>query len=100
MRLFEKPAEGAPCNGCGWCCISEPCLISKEKLGATDKCPALEVAGDRYACGLITNPGLYLGTPSFGDPILSQLFGEALGVGKGCDSSLSPNHARLQNEGE
>lgn len=88
MHLFEKPAEGALCNGCGWCCISEPCPIAKEQLGATDKCPALERAGDRYACGLITNPSLYLGTPAFGDPLLSQTIGEALGIGRGCDASL------------
>lgn len=88
-QLFEKPAEGAPCNGCGWCCISEPCALSKEFLGATDTCPALERAGDRYACGLITNPSLYLGTPEFGNAVLADNFGQMLGIGTGCDASLS-----------
>ena len=87
--LFEKPAFGSPCNGCGFCCIREPCALAKEHLGAIDKCPALERAGDRYACGMITRPHHYLGTEAFGDPLLSKLFGEALGIGQGCDSTLS-----------
>ena len=37
-----KPAEGAPCNGCGLCCLAEPCplgmLVSRRRTGA---CTAL-----------------------------------------------------------
>ena len=33
-----KPAEGAPCNGCGLCCLAEPCplgmLVSRRRTGA------------------------------------------------------------------
>lgn len=26
----EKPEEGAPCNGCGFCCAAEPCGLAVE----------------------------------------------------------------------
>ena len=33
-----KPPEGAPCNGCGLCCLAEPCplgmLVSRRRTGA------------------------------------------------------------------
>ena len=33
-----KPPEGAPCNGCGVCCLAEPCpvgmLVSRKRHGA------------------------------------------------------------------
>jgi hypothetical protein len=30
--IFEKPAEGAPCNRCGWCCVMQPCAIDLDLL--------------------------------------------------------------------
>jgi hypothetical protein len=81
-----KPAFGAPCNGCGLCCIMEQCALSVEYLGKQDRCPAIERMGDRFACGLVTRPGHYMGTPAFGDAYLGRLIGEALGIGRGCDS--------------
>ena len=55
-----KPPEGAPCNGCGVCCLLEPCpvgmLISRKRRGA---CTALvwSDAGGRYRCGLMLSAG-------------------------------------------
>jgi hypothetical protein len=51
-----KPPEGQPCNGCGVCCLAEPCpvgvLVSRRLKGA---CAALRwsEAGGRYSCGLL-----------------------------------------------
>ncbi|WP_290877489.1 hypothetical protein, partial [Aquabacterium sp.] len=51
-----KPPEGQPCNGCGVCCLAEPCpvgvLVSRRLTGA---CKALRWsdAGRRYSCGLL-----------------------------------------------
>lgn len=41
-RLPVKPTYGLPCNGCGWCCASEPCGIAREFIGADGEgpCPA------------------------------------------------------------
>jgi hypothetical protein len=43
-----KPAVGAPCNGCGVCCLAEPCplgvILSRRLKGA---CVALRWDGAR-----------------------------------------------------
>lgn len=51
-----KPGLGAPCNGCGVCCLAEPCplgvLLSRRRRGA---CVALtwDGAQSRYQCGAL-----------------------------------------------
>jgi hypothetical protein len=55
-----KPPEGAPCNGCGVCCLAEPCpvgmIVSRKRRGA---CTALvwseatSLAPAHYQCGLM-----------------------------------------------
>jgi hypothetical protein len=55
----RKPAWCAPCNGCGVCCLMEPCplgmLLSGRRTGA---CQALRWQADtaQYRCGAITVP--------------------------------------------
>jgi hypothetical protein len=55
----QKPVLGAPCNGCGICCLMEPCplgvLLSGRRTGA---CAALRWHPDLqiYRCGAITEP--------------------------------------------
>lgn len=71
-----KPPEGALCNGCGYCCLAEQCGLSIRLFGKADICPALERAGDRWACGLITTDSAEL----------SLLAGKMLGIGTGCDA--------------
>jgi len=52
-----KPAMGAACNGCGVCCLAEPCpvgmLVSRKRRGA---CSALVWVGEqrRYRCGMMS----------------------------------------------
>jgi len=59
-----KPPEGAPCNGCGLCCLAEPCplgmLVSRRRTGA---CVALRwsAADGRYLCGMVADPGAVTG---------------------------------------
>jgi hypothetical protein len=51
-----KPAWGQPCNGCGVCCLAEPCpigvVVSRRRTGA---CTALtwSTAQGRYLCGVL-----------------------------------------------
>lgn len=58
-----KPAHGSPCNGCGVCCVAEPCLLALDfvpagRLAAAvgAPCPALEWGEGRAWCGLVSNP--------------------------------------------
>ena len=54
-----KPLPGAPCNGCGVCCLLEPCplgvLLSGKWTGA---CLGLRWHADlrQYRCGAISQP--------------------------------------------
>jgi len=63
----EKPAETAPCNGCGVCCAAEPCpigvLVSGRRSGA---CAALSWHDDAglYRCGLVADPRGVLPPPA------------------------------------
>lgn len=98
-----KPALGAPCNGCGVCCLMEPCplgvLLSGRRRGA---CSALQwqSASRQYRCGAITcaHEVLRARLPAFAHasvPLLAATLARlakrwvAAGVGCDCDV-LSP----------
>ena len=72
-----KPAFGTACNGCGVCCLSEPCpvgmLVSRRRRGA---CTALrwEAGPAQYRCGLAMRPWL------------AALAKRWIAAGLGCDS--------------
>ena len=59
VQAPAKPAEGAPCNGCGVCCLTQPCplgiLLSGTRTGA---CAALRwrEVDSRYICGALAAP--------------------------------------------
>ncbi len=77
-----KPLEGQPCNGCGVCCLAEPCplgvLLSRRLRGA---CVALRWEGERYVCGALgAKPGGLRG----------RLVRRWIAAGQGCDCSLEP----------
>lgn len=91
-RALIKPLEGQPCNGCGYCCHMSACDLALEYLGAAQEgpCPALEFEDDRFWCGLVRNAGQYMGLANeWADPALGSLIGQALGIEKGCDASIS-----------
>ena len=95
-----KPREGAPCNGCGVCCLSEPCplgmILSRKRSGA---CTALRWSDAlaQYRCGALTEPeqiakdtlphGLTFAYPMILG-ILHQSAERWIAAGKGCDCSL------------
>lgn len=85
-----KPAEGAPCNGCGLCCLAEPCplgiLLSRRRHGA---CVALRWsdAQGRYLCGALDEPEAVLGRWARW-PLVSAWVRRWIAAGQGCDAAL------------
>ncbi len=82
-----KPAWGEPCNGCGLCCVAEPCplgmLISRRRRGS---CRALQWDGSRYRCGALADPGRWL--PGLPRGWARRLAGRWIAAGRGCDATL------------
>lgn len=96
----RKPVVGAPCNGCGVCCLVQPCplgmAISRRRTGA---CAALFWDGGRsvYRCGALARPQdvLHRALPSglrrlvpWLAPVLARLARRWIAAGRGCDSAL------------
>ena len=95
-----KPAVGAPCNGCGVCCLAEPCplgmVISRKRRGA---CDALQWndAGRLYRCGAVAAP-LWVVQQALPHRLrglapalawgLGKLARRWIAAGTGCDSNL------------
>ncbi len=94
-----KPALGEPCNGCGVCCLAEPCpvgvIVSRQRHGA---CKALvwSQADKRYFCGLLVGPGGETGTGGAAGVWWRRWARAAwlrwarrmISAGSGCDASL------------
>ncbi|HYR25424.1 MAG TPA: hypothetical protein VEQ09_06320 [Aquabacterium sp.] len=82
-----KPPEGAPCNGCGVCCLAEPCpvgmLVSRRRRGA---CVALRwsVAQGCYRCGLLETDAL----GGLWRKLWRGWARRLISAGSGCDASL------------
>lgn len=102
VQAPAKPPEGAPCNGCGVCCLMQPCPLGIVLSGTrTGACAALRWRDDtaRYVCGALAEPGsvvqsrlpeglAWLSRPlSF---VLPRLAHRWIAAGIGCDSSLQP----------
>lgn len=99
---LPKPKFGEACNGCGYCCTTEPCMLAQEFLNCRNgPCVALESRDGRTFCGLVRNPLGYLYSavhPLEKVPLLdpapeleegfqlSTKFAAALGFGMGCDA--------------
>jgi hypothetical protein len=87
-----KPAWGEPCNGCGQCCLVEPCplgmVVSLKRQGACDALRWNE--GDRrYVCGLVAQPAEVLGPRwRWLSPLMSRLARRWISAGSGCDAWL------------
>jgi len=93
----RKPAEGLACNGCGICCLAEPCpvgmLVSRRRRGA---CAALQWSQvqQRYLCGMLVAPLQTLGWQDGGRGrqaiarLMSRWASRLIAAGIGCDSSL------------
>lgn len=96
-----KPALGQPCNGCGVCCLVEPCplgvLLSGRRAGA---CDALRWHDEtaRYRCGAMIEaksvlqevlPRRLRALAAVLAPVLGRLAGRWIAAGQGCDCSLT-----------
>ncbi len=87
-----QPALGTPCNGCGVCCLAEPCplgmVISRRRSGA---CDALrwDDAQALYRCGAISDAAGVLGPRwHWAAQLLRRLARRWIAAGIGCDASL------------
>jgi hypothetical protein len=77
-RAPPKPAYGAPCNGCGFCCAAQVCAIGRVAFpGAAAPCPGMLFDEGRFRCKVV------LVEKAAG---MEPLIATALGIGKGCDS--------------
>lgn len=88
----EKPPKGEACNGCGYCCAAEQCLLSLELFGPVGApCPALEfdVPTRRFYCGVLRD------APHSIQPTIAFL----LGAGMGCDADDPPSRGGDSSNG-
>lgn len=90
-----KPALGTPCNGCGVCCLVEPCplgmLLSRRRHGA---CTALRWSDvdARYTCGALSAPADVLGWAGRW-PWARRWVARWIAAGQGCDASMMVERA-------
>ncbi len=92
----RKPMYGQPCNGCGVCCLAEPCpvgmFVSRRRRGA---CSALEWQPDQaqYRCGMASQPQAHLTwLPAWAVPWTQYMVLRWIAAAKGCDSTLEVQH--------
>lgn len=102
-KAAPKPAHGAPCNGCGVCCLLEPCplgvLLTRRRQGA---CVAVRWHGEahQYRCGALGEPVDVLQSvlprslrrlAPWLAPGLARLAKRWIAVDQGCDSTVEPD---------
>ncbi|MDH0048121.1 hypothetical protein [Comamonas terrigena] len=97
-----KPAMGAACNGCGLCCLAEPCplgiWVSRRRTGA---CKALQwdEAGQHYRCGMVSDPGAVLGWQQpWAVRLVARLARRWIAAGAGCDADWEAQKAQEAQE--
>jgi len=111
-----KPAPGRPCNGCGVCCLYEPCPLSLLLRGrqAAGGCRWLrwQAAQRQYRCGVVVEPQALLQTlwPAWAQgaarglaPLLGRLARRWIAAGRGCDCALQvqgATAAHRQSDGQ
>lgn len=87
-----KPAEGAPCNGCGVCCAWQPCpagMVVSASVRGPCRALAWDDAAGRYLCRLVSAPqALWPGLPPALQPLLARAARRWIAAGAGCDSRL------------
>lgn len=85
-----KPALGEPCNGCGLCCLTEPCpvgmLLSRRRHG---RCVALQwdEAQRRYLCGALAWRAQGRLSRLIERPLHAWM-ARMIAAGQGCDAEL------------
>jgi Fe-S-cluster-containing hydrogenase component 2 len=85
-----KPALGEPCNGCGLCCLAEPCpvgmLLSRRRRG---RCISLrwDEVQRRYRCGALAWQAKRSLTRLIERPLHAWM-ARMISAGQGCDAEL------------
>ena len=91
-----KPAAGSACNGCGLCCLVEPCpvgmLVSRRRKGRCDALVWSDTAA-RYHCGLLTAPEDFI-RPVVLARGVGRIAKRLIAAGQGCDSDLALEEER------
>ncbi len=84
--IIAKPKKDSPCNGCGWCCHEEICMVGKVFLELVDDdqmiphyikgpCPLMDFVDGKVRCGVV------LAEKKSG---IEPKIAEALGIDQGC----------------
>lgn len=87
-----KPAFGKACNGCGVCCLAEPCplgvLLSRSRVGPCKALVWVE-GGRQYRCGALADASARTGPFAAGLARLrNRVVGRWIAAGSGCDCDL------------
>jgi hypothetical protein len=91
-----KPPLGAACNGCGVCCLSEPCPLGVLlSLSRTGPCKALQwaQAEQQYRCGALGHGEAPRGLVRLKAWVVRRW----IAAGAGCDCDLEPLPAATIN---
>ena len=89
-----QPALGAPCNGCGVCCLAEPCplgLLVTWRLAGPCRALRWDPAARHYRCGLLgAEVGSGIGACRTGlvARLRRRLVARWIAAGAGCDATL------------
>ncbi|MGP3505246.1 hypothetical protein [Paracidovorax citrulli] len=90
-----QPAFGAPCNGCGLCCLAEPCplgmVVSRRRTGPCKALlwspAAVPDASGRYVCGMVADPAAVTGwRRAWALRWIARLARRWIAAGQGCDA--------------
>jgi hypothetical protein len=90
-----KPGVGAACNGCGVCCLAEPCpvgmVLSRRRAGACTALRWMQAEG-RYGCGaLLATRGHESNAPAWRrglGRLMSGVVSRWIAADTGCDCTL------------
>lgn len=93
----SKPVLGQACNGCGVCCLAEPCpvgiVVSRRRSGPC-KAVVWSEAESRYRCGVVTDPSKFLprwllGLGKGTERAAVRMALRLIAAGRGCDSDAT-----------
>ena len=88
-----KPALGAPCNGCGVCCLAEPCplgqVISRTRSGACEALRWSEADGLYRGGALTDTEGRWGPRWRWAAPLLRRRARRWIAAGMGCDAPMT-----------